>query len=82
MKIRLEIMFQKLTIIRLSGGQLNRCPPAKYISAGESLVCPDLPARFLVGTQCLSNWRGKNPDHPADMIRKWRTWEIVFEGML
>jgi hypothetical protein len=27
-------------------------------------------------------WKGKNPDNLADMIHKWRSWSVVFEGAL
>ena len=62
---------------------LHLIPPmAKYISTGQYLVCSELTARFLVGAKCMTSWRGKNPDHLADMIRKWRTWKVVFEGVM
>lgn len=57
-------------------------PAAKYISTGRYVVCSELAAKFLVAAKCMRQWRGKNPDHLADMIRKWRTWDVVSEGAL
>jgi len=55
-------------------------PVAKYISTGRFPVCSELTAKFLCETHLLDFWKGKNPDDIADMIHKWREYEIVFEG--
>ena len=59
-------------------------PAAKYISSGAFPVCSELACKFLCksGLMPASRWKGKNPDHVADMIRKWRTWRVVYEGIL
>jgi len=56
---------------------------AKYINLGLG-VCSELTAKFLAGSGVMENfyWKGKNPDHIADMIHKWKDWEIIFEGIL
>ena len=62
---------------------LHIIPPlAKYVSIGHFPVCSELVAKFLVGCRMLETWKGKNPDHIADMIRKWDDYEVVFEGEL
>ena len=55
-------------------------PVAKYVSSGKFLVCSELVARFLWLCGLKSYWKGVNPDHIADWIRKYRDFEIVFEG--
>lgn len=57
-------------------------PAAKYISTGGFPVCSELACKFLAAAGLLNSWKGKNPDHVADMIRRWRMWDIVFEGIL
>ena len=60
-------------------------PAAKYISAGSRyLVCSELTAKFLyhAGPGLVDFYRGKNPDHIADMIRRWKGWSVVYEGVL
>jgi len=57
-------------------------PAAKYISSGGFPVCSELVCKFLCKAGLMPTWKGKNPDHVADMIHKWRTWEVVFEGAL
>lgn len=56
---------------------------AKYLNLGLG-VCSELTAKFIVGSGIYPEfyWKGKNPDHIADMIVKWKDWEIVFEGEL
>lgn len=57
-------------------------PAAKYISSGRFLVCSELAARFLWLCGLKPYWKGVNPDHIADWIRKYRDFEIVYEGNL
>jgi hypothetical protein len=56
---------------------------AKYINLGLG-VCSELAGKFIAGSGIVSGfwWKGKNPDHIADMIHKWKDWEVVFEGIL
>lgn len=56
---------------------------AKYINLGLG-VCSELTAKFIAGSGIYKDfyWKGKNPDHIADMIHKWKDWEVVFEGEL
>jgi len=56
---------------------------AKYLNLGLG-VCSELTAKFLCHSGVIEDlyWKGKNPDHIADMIHKWKGWEIVFEGGL
>ena len=57
-------------------------PAAKYISTGQFLVCSELVSRFLWLCGVKSYWKGVNPDHIADWIRKFRDFEIVYQGNL
>jgi hypothetical protein len=62
---------------------LHLIPPlAKYVSTGRYLVCSELVGRFLYECGLKDYWKGVNPDHVADWIRKFRIFEIVFEGEL
>lgn len=63
---------------------LHLLPPlAKYVSAGSRyLVCSELVGKFLSLAGLIDFYKGKNPDDIADMIRLWRAWEIVYEGIL
>ena len=57
-------------------------PMAKYLSTGRFPVCSELVAKFLCGCGFMRTWKGKNPDHIADMIRKWDDYDVVHEGDL
>lgn len=58
-------------------------PLAKYISADNRyLVCSELTAKFLHGAGLVDFFLGKNPDHIADMIRRWKDWRIVYDGIM
>jgi hypothetical protein len=54
---------------------------AKYCNLGLA-VCSELTMKFLFKTGLAGMWQGWNPDDVADMIRKWKNWDIVFEGRL
>lgn len=54
---------------------------AKYCSLGLC-VCSELTMKFLCKAGLMDTYQGWNPDDVADMIRKWRSWDIVFEGRL
>lgn len=54
---------------------------AKYLSLGLG-VCSELTMKFLYKAGLAEAWRGWNPDDVADMIHKWKDWEIIFEGKL
>lgn len=59
-------------------------PLAKYISSGKFPVCSELTVKkaILAGvTAWGSTWKGKNPDHVADAIRRWDAYEVIFEGI-
>ena len=57
-------------------------PAAKYISTGGFPLCSELVCKFLYSAKFVDAWKGKNPDDVADMIRRWKEWEIVYEGIL
>ena len=56
---------------------------AKYLNVGLG-VCSELTAKFITGTGIISGfyWKGKNPDHIADMIHRWKGWHVVYEDVL
>ena len=70
---------------------------AKYISLGLG-VCSELVGKFISksGVNATSSelvakfretgesfyWRGLNPDDIADMIHKWKDYDVIFEGVL
>lgn len=54
---------------------------AKYLSLGL-VVCSELTMKFLCKAGLVNAYRGYNPDDIADMIHKWKDWEIIFEGRL
>ncbi len=62
---------------------LHLVPPlARLISTGGFAVCSEITAKFLCGAGLMDAWAGKNPDYIADMIRRWKGWSILFEGVL
>ena len=62
---------------------LHLIPPlAKLVATGGFAVCSELTAKFLCGAQLLDYWAGVNPDYISGMIKRWRGWRIVFEGIL
>lgn len=56
---------------------------AKWISVGKFTVCSELTCKFLIGAGFteIGRWQGQNPDDVADIIKKWRDVEVVFEGV-
>lgn len=59
---------------------LHLLPPlSKYISTGRFLVCSEQVAFFLVAAGRLDFYKGVNPDYIAGMIRRWDSWDIVYE---
>ena len=54
-------------------------PLAKWLSVGIG-VCSELCMKFLWGAGLASSWKGWNPDDVADMIHRYRSWYVVFEG--
>ena len=54
---------------------------AKYVNFGLG-VCSELTMKFLFKAGLVSNWKGWCPDDVADMIHNYRSYEIIFEGVL
>lgn len=57
-------------------------PLAKYISSGRFLVCSEHAGKFFWGAGLIGFYKGRNPDHLADMVRRWKAWEIVYEELI
>jgi len=56
-------------------------PLAKYVHTGRFLVCSELVDKFLWNAGVAQAfYKGRNPDHIADMIKRWKGWATVFEG--
>ena len=63
---------------------LSLLPPvAKYASAGKLLMCSERTAKYLA---CLSArgevYAGINPDDLADEWRRWKNFDVIYEGAL
>lgn len=56
-------------------------PLAKYLNFGLA-VCSEMTMKFLFKAGLTAVWKGWNPDDVADMIRNYKDWEIVYEGVL
>ena len=56
---------------------------AKWISSGHFTVCSELACKFWIGAGFaeIGRWQGQNPDDVADMIKKWKQIDVVFEGV-
>ena len=54
---------------------------AKYANFGLG-VCSELTAKFLFKAELLDYWTGVNPDDVADIIHRWRAFEVVFQDVL
>ena len=56
---------------------------AKWISIGKFTVCSELVCKFLLGAgfREVGGWKGQEPDDVADMIERWRSVELVFQGI-
>jgi len=62
---------------------LHLIPPlAKYLSTGRYLVCSELTAKYLqlIGSR-IGPFAGVNPDTLADEWRRWKNFEVIFEGV-
>jgi hypothetical protein len=53
-------------------------PLAKYSPRGTP-TCSELVGEYLSGLGIVDRWWGFNPDHIADMIRKWDAFDVVYE---
>ncbi|MBN1828724.1 MAG: hypothetical protein JW884_06240 [Deltaproteobacteria bacterium] len=53
-------------------------PFGKYLSAGLA-VCSEMFMKFFFKAGIYGFWKNWNPDDVADMIHRWRDWEIVHE---
>jgi hypothetical protein len=59
------------------------CPPiAKYLSTGQYLVCSELVSTFLFICRAQTYWKGVTPDHIADMIQNYESYDVVYSGRL
>jgi len=45
-------------------------------------VCSELTFRYLYRCGLVDHWRGVTPSYVADAIRRWRDFEIIYEGRL
>jgi len=58
-------------------------PVSKYVGFGR-LVCSELVGKFLYksGMNDFKQFQGLTPDHIADRTRKWKDWNVIFEGKI
>lgn len=52
----------------------------KYIPGKP--VCSELTGKLLYDTGCIDHWRGITPSYIADMIRRWKDFSTVYNGIL
>jgi hypothetical protein len=57
-------------------------PPLAKLHIFRPGVCSELTALFLYQAGLMSYWSGVMPDGIADMIRRWRGWQTIFEGRM
>jgi hypothetical protein len=55
-------------------------PVAKHITTGRYLVCSELVSTFLYFCRVHKFWKGITPDHIADMISNYNTYDIIYSG--
>lgn len=62
---------------------LNLIPPlGKYVSSGKFLVCSELQAFYLYHCGVRPKpYTGVNPDTLADEYRRWKAYDVIFEGV-
>lgn len=62
---------------------LNLIPPlGKYVSSGKFLVCSELQAFYLYHCAVRPRpYTGVNPDTLADEYRRWKAYDVIFEGV-
>ena len=60
---------------------LHLFPPLAKLGFGM-VVCSELVAEFLCFANIMPYWAGVKPDDLAEMFRRWKGFEIVFEGTL
>lgn len=55
---------------------------SKWVSTGQFPVCSELAAKFLLycGITEIGRWPGYSPDDLADAIKKWKVFDIIYEG--
>lgn len=57
-------------------------PCMAKISAFGLGVCSELTMKFLYKAGLSGTWAGWNPDDVADMLRRGKAWDVIFEGKL
>jgi hypothetical protein len=57
-------------------------PGMTKISLTKLPVCSELVCMFAIaaGIEEVGQWKGQNPDHVADMIKKWDAFDVIYEG--
>lgn len=58
-------------------------PVAKYVSTGKYLVCSERTAKYLAAIAARGEvYAGINPDDLADEWRRWKNFDVIYEGPL
>jgi hypothetical protein len=55
------------------------CPRLLKYLPGKP-VCSEKVLKMLYLTKITDHWRGGTPSYVADMIRNWRSFDIIYEG--
>ena len=54
-------------------------PLARKIGNGKFLVCSEVVSELLRRTGIVPHSKGWNPDNIADMMGRWKGWDIIYE---
>lgn len=57
-------------------------PLARRINFFGWTVCSELVAQYLHGAGKLDYWSGVSPDDLEEVIKHWKNWKVIFEGVL
>ena len=60
---------------------LQIIPPLAKLSFGF-VVCSELTAKFLYRAYILTYWRGMSPSELENILKNWRGWTVIYEGIL
>jgi len=56
-------------------------PLAKYLHFSGRPVCSEWAGKMLFESGIFKTWAGKSPDYIADIMIRWREWDVIFKGI-
>lgn len=57
-------------------------PLARRVNFFGWTVCSELVAQYLHGAGKLDCWSGVSPDELSEIMRRWKNWQTIYEGVL